>query len=104
MVARKRLDLTATKLRSALTNGTSLFIKNDIDQRGSWVRRLRDLQRQHEADMSGGDNLSEGQRTILRRVAMLELQLELMESRFAANDGEASAKALELYQRVTNTL
>lgn len=41
----------------------------------------------------------------LRRVAMLALQLELMEQRFAANEGgEASAKQLETYQRTTNTL
>jgi hypothetical protein len=36
---------------------------------------------------------------------MLTLQLELMEQRFAVNEnGEASAKQLETYQRVTNTL
>jgi hypothetical protein len=103
MAERKRPALSVTRVRSALTNGTSLFL-GDIDQRGSWVRRLRDLQRQHEEDLGGRDGLSEGQMTILQRIAMLELQLELMESRFAANDGEASNKALETYQRVTNTL
>ena len=36
---------------------------------------------------------------------MLALQAELMEQNFAANeDGAASAKALDCYQRLTNTL
>lgn len=48
--------------------------------------------------------MSEGQRTILRRIAMLELQCELMESRFAANQGEASLKQLEIYQRTSSAL
>jgi hypothetical protein len=48
--------------------------------------------------------LSEGQRTILRRIAMLELQLEMMESRFAQNDGEASLKQLEAYQRTASAM
>src|SRR5262249_53701142 len=103
MAARKRSDLTASRLRSALTNGSSLFL-GDVDERGPWCRRLRDLQRAHESDLGGRDILSEGQRTILRRIAMLELQCELMESRFAANQGEASLKQLEIYQRASSAL
>jgi hypothetical protein len=104
MTARKHRDVPQSRVRSALTNGTSLFLGNDIDQRGPFCRRLRDLQRQHEADLGGRDVLSEGQRTILRRIAMLELQLEMMESRFAQNGGEASLKQLETYQRVASAL
>src|SRR5262245_27757278 len=100
---RKRPDLTLSRLRSSLTNGSRLVLA-DIDERGPWCRRLRDLQRAHEADLGGADNLSEGQRTILRRIAMLELQCELMESRFAANQGEASLKQLEIYQRTSSAL
>ena len=103
MAARKRSDLTASRLRSALTNGSTLLL-GDIDERGPWCRRLRDLQRAHESDLGGRDILSEGQRTILRRIAMLELQLEMLETRFAQNEGEASAKQLELYQRTAGGL
>jgi hypothetical protein len=35
---------------------------------------------------------------------MLTLQLEMMESRWNENDGEASAKQLDTYQRTANTL
>lgn len=100
---RKRPDLTLSTVRSVLTNGSRLVMGN-IDERGVWCRRLRDLQRAHESDLGGIEVLSEGQRTILRRIAMLELQLEMLEARFAQNEGEASPKALETYQRVTNTL
>src|SRR4051812_17259435 len=98
--ARQRPDLTTSRLRSALTNGSSLFL-GDIDERGPWCRRLRDLQRAHETDLGGQDNLSEGQRAIVRRAAMIELQLEMQETHFAQNNGEASAKEIETYQRAT---
>ena len=35
---------------------------------------------------------------------MLTLQLEMMEKRWAANDGEASARQIKDYQTVVNTL
>jgi hypothetical protein len=35
---------------------------------------------------------------------MLTLQAELMESRWNETNGEADAKSLETYQRITNTL
>jgi hypothetical protein len=45
------------------------------------------------------------ERVLVRRAAMLCLQLELLEQRFAANDGgQASAAQLEQYQRGTNSL
>ena len=40
----------------------------------------------------------------MRRSSMLTLQLELMESRFAENEGEATAHQLKLYQTTSNTL
>jgi hypothetical protein len=88
-------------VRSAVTNG-KLF--RDVDERTAWVRRFRDLLYAHEADLGGDEILSEGQRSIVRRAAMLEVQLEMLEARFAANDGVASQKGLDQYQRATNTL
>ena len=100
--ARKRTDLSLSTVRSALSNGSSIL--QGVDHRSAWVRRFRDLIYAHEADAGGEDVLSEGQRSIIRRAAMLELQLEMMESKFADNDGEASAKQLDAYQRTAGAL
>jgi hypothetical protein len=99
---RKRPHLTLATVRSALSNGSSLL--HNVDHRCAWVRRFRDLLRAHEADLGGESALSEGQRSIIRRAAMLELQLELLESKFAENDGAATARELECYQRASNSL
>jgi hypothetical protein len=68
------------------------------------MRRLADLIRSYEIDLGGADRLSEGQRAILRRASMLILQLEMMESQFAANDGRATPQQLEAYQRSANSI
>jgi hypothetical protein len=81
-----------------------LFLGN-VDERGPWCRRLRDLVFAYESDLGGADNnQSEGQRAICRRAAMLELQLEMLETRFAQNGGQASSDQLQLYQRTANSL
>ena len=98
--ARKR-EVTATKLKAALTNGSTLL---DCDHRSGWMRRLRDLIVQHEADLGGADFVSESERRLIRRAAMLTLQCELMEQKWAANDGEAGAASLDLYQRTAGNL
>jgi hypothetical protein len=67
------------------------------------MRRLRDLIHAHTTDLGGDDYISESERRLIRRAAMLTLQLEMLDQRFA-NQGEASAADLELYQRVSNTL
>ena len=101
---RKASAPTLACLRSAVSNGSSLFL-DTFDKRGAWARRLRDLIADHISDLGGTDAISNGEKLLVRRVAMLALQLELMEQRFAANEGgEASAKQIETYQRVTNTL
>jgi hypothetical protein len=68
------------------------------------MRRLRDLIYTHEADLGGAEYLSEGQKALIRRVSMLEAQLEQMEAKFAANDGIAGAKDLDLYGRTSGNL
>jgi hypothetical protein len=100
--ARKRAELTARKLRSAISNGSVLL--DDLDHRSSWARRLRDLIGAYTSDLGGNSNISEAERVLVRRASMLTLQLELMERHFALNGGEATAPQLECYQRATNTL
>jgi hypothetical protein len=100
---RKRPDLTLSRIRSALTNDSRLFL-GDVAETGPWCRRLRDLHLAYESDLGGNSNLSEGQRTIINRLCMMQLQLEMMESHFAKNEGEASANQLSLYQRTSNSM
>src|SRR4051794_16161684 len=92
-------EVTQSKLRSCISNGTSL-LAGDVDHRSAWMRRLRDLIADHTSDLGGEDNISEAERRLIRRSAMLCLQLELQEQRWATDaEGEASAKQLEGYQR-----
>lgn len=99
----KQPEITLKKLRSAITNGRVMF--PDVDHRSAWMRRLRDLVSDHISDLGGEDNISSAEMLLVRRGAMLALQLELMERNWAEhNEGEASADALQLYQQVVNTL
>jgi len=68
------------------------------------MRRLRDLISGHISDLGGDDAISEAERSIVRRASMLELQLEMMETRWAVNEGVASASDLQNYQRVASTI
>jgi hypothetical protein len=102
MAARKRSELTARKLRSAISNGSSVL--HDVDHRSAWMRRLRDLIADHVSDLGGEDALSTAELALVRRAAMLTLQLELMESRWNETNGEASPKSLESYQRAVGAL
>ena len=87
-----------------MSNGTTLFIEH-FDRRGAWARRLQDLIHDHTNDLGGEDTISTAEAVLIRRAAMLCLQCELMEQNFAkAEGGEASAKQIDTYQRITNTL
>ena len=68
------------------------------------MRRLRDLIESHEQDLGGSDFVSESQRRLVRRAAMLTLQTELLDSKFASDEAAASRVDLELYQKLSNTL
>lgn len=69
------------------------------------MRRYRDLIAAHLSDLGGEDNINAAELVLVRRAAMLTLQLEIMETRFASEiGGAAENKQLETYQRATNTL
>jgi hypothetical protein len=89
-----------SKVQSAITNGSKLLA--DVDHRSAWMRRLRDIILGHEMDLGGGDNLSTAEASIIRRASMLELQLEMLETKFAENEGAATTDQLLLYQRTAN--
>ena len=86
------------RLRSAVTNGTKLFA--DGAHEGPWARRFRDLVELHQDDLGVRATLSEGQLSLCRRVATLEIELEQMEGRLSKGE----TVDLDLYNRMTGTL
>lgn len=87
--------------RSRISNGSSLL--PGVDGRSTWVRRLRDLIALHLSDLGGDDAVSEAERSIVRRIATLTVELERMEGGFALA-GEALPGQIDLYQRTANSL
>jgi hypothetical protein len=72
------------------------------DGRGAWTRRLKDIVELHLSDLGGPDNISEAERSIVRRVATLTVELERIEARFAVSKG--SDGDLDLYQRTASAV
>src|SRR5262245_16007363 len=91
---------TKSRGRSRITNGAVL---PDVDGRSTWVRRLRDLINLHIADLGGPDAISEAERSIVRRAALLTTELERMEVGFATA-GKAEAAELAVYVTTANAL
>lgn len=98
---RGKADLSLSKLRSAITNGSQLLA--GCDHRSARMRRLRDLIGAHLTDLGGADEVSQAEACLVRRCALLTLELELLKSKFEANDG-ATAAELDCYQRVAGSL
>ena len=88
----------APKGRSKVTIGRQLFI--DGDARLKVSRRFRDVLASIATDLGGADRLSEGQKQIARRCAMLSVECEIMES--AAVAGEPFD--LDVYGQLTDRL
>jgi hypothetical protein len=87
--------------RSRITNG-SHFLPG-TDGRSLWVRRARDIIATMAADLGGDDRLSAAQMSLVRRCAVLQVELERRELLFA-EAGEADDDALDIYARVSKTL
>jgi hypothetical protein len=87
--------------RSAITNGNVLLAR--IDNRSFWARRYKDLYRGMLSDI-GGDSaaISESQKLLVRRGALLALECERREAAFA-KDG-ADDVQLEIYTRAAGAL
>jgi hypothetical protein len=83
--------------RSVITTGKKLL--PDLDGRSPWIRRCRDIIDAHVTDLGGPANTSSAERSIVRRAAVLTTQLEIMEGKFAACEGDVAPHELELYQR-----
>ena len=66
-------------------------------------RVTRSRERAHEK-LGGDDNISEGERSLIRRAATLELHCELMEKRFAETGWQATSRQLADYQCAAGAL
>jgi hypothetical protein len=99
---RKPVEPTLACVRSAVTNGSVLF--HGVDHRSAWMRRYRDLIADHVSDLGGIEAMSQSEKILARRCAMIALQCELMEARWSASNGEASERQLATYQTSVNTL
>jgi hypothetical protein len=87
--------------RSRITNGRDLL--PGVHKQSVWARRFRDVIGLYASDQGGDDSLSEARRSIIRRVACLQTELELLETRFALAGG-AEPSDLDLYQRTSANL
>ena len=79
------------KLRSKMSNGRLLPM---TDGRSASARRFRDLIEDIAADLGGKALLSEGQRQLIRRAAMLSAECERQEALAARGEAEFNC---ELY-------
>src|SRR5690242_8041478 len=87
--------------KSGVTNGSRLL--PGVDGRSPWVRRCKDIIASHLSDLGGADNTSAAERSIVRRAAVLTIELERLEAKFALA-GEADVADLDLYQRTAGNL
>ena len=95
----------SAKARSAVTNGSKFL--PDIDGRSTWARRARDIIAQLIEDRGGEDLTSEAERLILRKAAVIAVQTEQLETKFAGLNADGKTVAsddLDLYQRLANSM
>jgi hypothetical protein len=85
--------------RSRVANGSKLLPLTD--GRSASARRFKDLIEDIMLDLGGADMLSEGQRQLIRRAAMLSAESERLEARWARGESEFEIGA---YATLTNAL
>ena len=84
--------------KSAITNGSCLL--PGVDGRSPWVRRCKDIL---AAYLSDKPDATAAEQAIIRRAAVLTVELERLERQFALA-GEADPETLELYGRVAGNM
>ena len=88
--------------RSKVTNGSALFAER-VNYNSVWVRRFRDLVALHVDELGGPESLGECQRSMIRRVVTLEVEMERLECKFA-QEGGGSNRTLDRYMCMSNNL
>jgi hypothetical protein len=87
-----------SKQRSRITNGTTLL--PGVDGRSPWIRRCKDILASHLSDKP---DATAAEQAIIRRAAVLIVELERLERQFALA-GEADPETLDLYGRVAGNM
>jgi hypothetical protein len=87
--------------QSKITNNP--FLIPGVTGNSTWVRRMKDLMQEHVQDMGGPDNVSAGERNLIRRVACMTVEAERLEQRFALAE-IADPEAVDIYGRITGHL
>jgi hypothetical protein len=94
---RLRHKIVRDPQKSRITNGK--LLPGIIDERSGWCRRAKDIISEYiEGDLAGVDNTSAAERSLVRRIAVITTELEMLEAKFAT-DGHASTNDLDLYIR-----
>jgi len=77
-----------------------------VSNASHWVVRAKQLINAYVDDLGGLPNTSEAERSIIRRAAIIVIECERLERRFALVPPEktVSFKELEMYSRLSNTL
>ena len=86
---------------SRVANGSALI--PGVDGRSVWVRRAKEIINEATSDCGGDAVVSAATRSLIRRAAVLTVECERLEARFASSD-TASLADLDLYQKQSNTL
>lgn len=92
----------AASTRSRITNGSEML--PGVDGRGVWARRFRDMNDAFLNHLGGEDNVSEPQRSLCRRAAAIETELNHIEAAFAASRAAGAVptqEQLDLYSRLS---
>jgi hypothetical protein len=89
-------------VQRSLLAGSKLL--SGIDGRSAWVRRCKDLLKEHTSDMGGVAALSAGERSILRRIAVITTEMEYLETRFALAEDAFKPDDLSMYLSCSNNL
>jgi hypothetical protein len=98
--SRRLIEAPAPRQRSRVSNGSCLTYG---DNRSAWARRTKDLIAEFISDLGGVDNTSAGERALVRRAAVLTVELEHIEARLSTR-GKATADEFSAYQSGSNAL
>lgn len=95
-----KVALKSLSTRSRVTNGRTPML--GADGRSAWVRRWKDLTELHVGDLGGPETLSEGQTSLCRRAATLEVICEQLEARMS--EGNETPEDITTYNVTTGNL
>jgi hypothetical protein len=65
---------------------------------------MRDIVALYISDLGGAEALSEAEKSIVRRIATVTVELERLEAKFSTLPNGPRADDLDMYQRCANTL